>query len=64
MTSKAPPFKGLNTRIPIIIPFTGRGFMNQGSGLQFCIAFNMSPDIDCYRVGAQRIKVLDAESKA
>ena len=28
------PCKGLNIRIPIMIPMKGRGFMNQGSGLQ------------------------------
>ena len=28
-----PPFKGLNIRIPTIIPIKGRGFINQGSGL-------------------------------
>ena len=33
MISKPPPFKGLNIRIPIIIPIQGRGFNNQGSRL-------------------------------
>ena len=33
MINKPPPFKGLNIRIPIIIPIKGRGFINQGSGL-------------------------------
>ena len=33
--NKSPPFKGLNVRIPIIIPIKGRGFMNQGSRLGF-----------------------------
>ena len=33
MMNEPPPFKGLNTRIPIIIPIKGRGFINQGSGL-------------------------------
>ena len=47
MINNPPPFKGLNIRIPIIIPIKGRGFiriqivipikgrgfMNQGSGL-------------------------------
>ena len=33
MINKPPPFKGLNIRIPIIIPIKGSGFMNQGSGL-------------------------------
>ena len=35
MIDKAPPFKGLNTGIPIIIPITGRGFINQGSRIYF-----------------------------
>ena len=29
------PFKGLDIRIPIIIPTKGRGLINQGSGLRF-----------------------------
>ena len=33
MINKPPPFEGLNTRIPIMIPIKGRGFVNQGSGL-------------------------------
>ena len=33
MINKPPPFKGLNIRIPIIIPIKGRGFINHGSGL-------------------------------
>ena len=33
MINKPPPFKGLNVRIPIIIPIKGRGFINHGSGL-------------------------------
>ena len=33
MINKASPFKGLDIRIPIIIPIKGRGFINQGSGL-------------------------------
>ena len=33
MINKPPPFKILNIRIPIIIFITGRGFINQGSGL-------------------------------
>ena len=33
MIKKAPPFKGLNTRIPIFIPIKGRGFINQVSTL-------------------------------
>ena len=32
MTNKPPLFKGLNIRIPIIIPMKGRGFINQRSG--------------------------------
>ena len=33
MINQPPPFKGFNTRISIIIPNKGRGFINQGSGL-------------------------------
>ena len=33
MINKPPPFKGLNIRIPSIIPIKGRGFINQGSAL-------------------------------
>ena len=33
MINKPALFKGLNTRIPVIIPVEGRGFINQGSGL-------------------------------
>ena len=33
MINKPPAFKGLNIRIPIIIPIKGRGFINQGSTL-------------------------------
>ena len=33
MIHKPPPFKGLNIRIPIIIPIKGREFVNHGSGL-------------------------------
>ena len=33
MIKKPTPFKGLNIRIPIIIPIKGRGFLNEGSGL-------------------------------
>ena len=33
MMNKHPPFKCLNIRIPIIVPFQGRGLMNQESGL-------------------------------
>ena len=34
MTNRPPPFKGLDIGIPILIPAKGRGFMNQGSGVQ------------------------------
>ena len=34
MINKPSPLKGLNVRIPIIIPMKGRGSVNQGSGLQ------------------------------
>ena len=33
--NKPPPFKGLDIRIPIIIPIQGRGFINHGSGFNF-----------------------------
>ena len=33
MINKPSPFKGLNIKIPIIIPIKGRGFINQGSGV-------------------------------
>ena len=33
MINQPPPFKGLNIRIPIIIPIKGRGFIHQGSTL-------------------------------
>ena len=33
MINKPPQFKGLNTRIPIIVPIRGRGFIHQGSRL-------------------------------
>ena len=33
MINKPPPFKGLNIRIPIIIPIKGKGFVIQGSTL-------------------------------
>ena len=33
MINKPPPFKGLDSRIPIIIPTKGRGFIHQGSTL-------------------------------
>ena len=34
MINNPPPVKGLNIRIPIIIPIKGRGFINHGSGLR------------------------------
>ena len=33
MINKPPPLKCLDVRISIIIPIKGRGFINQGSGL-------------------------------
>ena len=33
MINIPPPFKGLNIRMPVIIPIKGRGFINHGSGL-------------------------------
>ena len=41
MINKPPPFKGLDIRIPIIIPIKGRGFIDQGSGLA------TSKSLDC-----------------
>ena len=38
MINKHPPFKGLNIKIPIIIPIEGRGFINQGSALGSMVA--------------------------
>ena len=35
--NKPRPFKGLNTRIPIIIPITGRGFINHASTVAFLL---------------------------
>ena len=35
MINKPPPFRGLNVRIPSIIPIKGSRFMNQGSTLGF-----------------------------
>ena len=37
MINKPTPFKGLNIRIPIIIPIKGRGFINQGSTLRLIL---------------------------
>ena len=37
MISKTPPFKGLNMRIPIVLPITGRGFINLWSGSGCCM---------------------------
>ena len=34
MINKHPPFKGLNVRIPSIIPMKGRGVVYQGFGLR------------------------------
>ena len=33
MSNKHPPFKGPKSRISIILPDNGRGFINQGCGL-------------------------------
>ena len=35
MINQPPPFKGLNIRIPILIPVKGKRFIDQGSGLIF-----------------------------
>ena len=34
MINKPPPFKGLNIRIPIIIPMKGKGLLVRGLGLR------------------------------
>ena len=34
MINNPPPFKSLNSRIPLITPFEGRGFIDQGSELR------------------------------
>ena len=38
MTNEPPPSKGLNIRIPFIIPIKERGFINQGSGSGFKVS--------------------------
>ena len=35
MIHKPPPFYGLNIRIPILLPIKGRGFIEQGSTLEW-----------------------------
>ena len=35
MMKKPPLSKGLNIKVPIIIPIKGRGFINKGSGLPY-----------------------------
>ena len=39
MINKPPPFKGLNMRIPTIIPIKGRGCINHGSTLLDAFTF-------------------------
>ena len=41
MMNKLPPFKGLNIRIPILIPIKGRGVINQGSGLVLALPLEL-----------------------
>ena len=43
MINKPPPFKGLNIRIPIIIPIKGSGFINQGFGVCFTWTLDVLP---------------------
>ena len=43
MINKPLPLKGLNIRIPIIIPIKGRGFNNHGSGLPSILALFRAP---------------------
>ena len=38
MINEPPPFKGLNIRIPMLIPIMGRGFLNKGSTLGFRVS--------------------------
>ena len=39
---KLPPFKGLNIRLPILVPIKGRVFINQGSGLLWIVALGVA----------------------
>ena len=43
MINKPPPFKGLNIRIPIIIPVRGRGFINRRLGLSYRLRYGAGP---------------------
>ena len=42
LVNKPPPSKGLNIRIPIIIPTKEKGFINQGSGLYKTLCYSMA----------------------
>ena len=41
MIHKSPPLKGLNTRIPIVIPIGEGGFFNHGSTLRRCSVWGL-----------------------
>ena len=49
MINEPPPFKGLNIKIPIVIPIKGRGFINHVSGLVDCLETLVDP-LDWFRV--------------
>ena len=56
MINEPPPFKGLNIRIPIMIPIKGRRFINQRSGLAcklrvFRVWVNWGWDLESYSRG-------------
>ena len=51
MINKPPPFKGLNIRIPILIPMEWRGSIHQGSGLGLSFSYcycSEDPLFNCY----------------
>ena len=45
------PFKGLNVRIPIVIPIEGRGLVNHGTTLGFRVWEPVASGGECWRVG-------------
>ena len=49
MINKPPSFKGLNIRIPTIIPMKGRGFINQGFTLVQTCTLYPSPEPESMR---------------
>ena len=63
MLNKPPPFKVLNTKIPIIFPIKRRGFINQGSGLtilklQLCFGWTPHKVMVTMRDNGDYIRVL------